>query len=323
MGIHLLSEKSRIFVNSDPYAVSDYVNQHIGTHNIHWPKSRRLEANLNHSTLGSLELCRISYGGSVRVISPGLETCYHLQVLLKGHCLWSGCGQKHDFAPGELLLINPDERADLTYSEDCEKFILKLPSVVLDRACSESYWNKPSEGVRFTPRHNLQQLNGFINLLGLVCDEAERNKSMPRVQEYYTGLIATKLLEMLDSNVSRDAFSESCPSFERVVQFIDNNIKENIGIERMAELALMSPRSLYTLFEKHAGTTPKNYIRNRKLECVRARLSDPSANVRSVTEVALDYGFFHLGRFAENYRSTYLEHPSDTLRRIKIKGLVP
>jgi AraC-like DNA-binding protein len=79
----------------------------------------------------------------------------------------------------------------------------------------------------------------------------------------------------------------------------------------------MSPRSLYNLFEKHAGTTPKNYIRNRKLESIRACLNDPSANVRSITEIALDYGFLHLGRFAENYRSAFGELPSDTLRQCK------
>lgn len=323
MDCRLLNEKSRIFVNADPYVVSDYVNQHVGSHCIRLPKSGCPEASLNHSTFGSLDLCRISYGGSVRVTSPGLETCYHLQVLLKGHCLWRGYGLEHYFSPGELLLINPDDRADLTYSEDCEKFIVKLPSVVLDRACSESYWHKPSEGIRFTTRHNLQQLDGFINLLGLVCDESEHTNSMPRVQEYYTGIIATKLLEMLSSNVSRETFSEGCPSFERVVQFIEDNLKQSISLERLAELALMSPRSLYTLFEKNAGTTPKNYIRNRKLECIRARLSDPNANVRSVTEMALDYGFFHLGRFAENYRSTFGELPSDTLRRRKMKWLDP
>ena len=71
----------------------------------------------------------------------------------------------------------------------------------------------------------------------------------------------------------------------------------------------------FMLFDKHLGTTPKHYIRQRKLERVRACLSDPVARVRNVTEVALDYGFLHLGRFSESYRSAFGELPSDTLRR--------
>ncbi|MCY1379511.1 Helix-turn-helix domain protein [compost metagenome] len=77
----------------------------------------------------------------------------------------------------------------------------------------------------------------------------------------------------------------------------------------------MSPRSLYALFERNAGTTPKHYIRSKKLEKVHACLIDPTAKVRNVTEVALDYGFLHLGRFSECYKNTFGELPSDTLRR--------
>ena len=32
MQMHLLSERSSVFVQADPYAVSGYVNQHVGSH---------------------------------------------------------------------------------------------------------------------------------------------------------------------------------------------------------------------------------------------------------------------------------------------------
>ncbi|WP_300654426.1 AraC family transcriptional regulator [Pseudomonas sp.] len=315
MDSRLLNEKSRIFLNADPYAVSDYVNQHVGAHCIRLPRSGRPEASLSHRTFGSLDLCRISYGGSVRVTSPALETIYHLQVLLQGHCLWRGRGEEHFFTPGELLLINPDDPVDLTYSDDCEKFIVKLPSTLLDRSCAENHWRRPADGIRFDARHDLSELDGFINLLGLVCDEAEGVQQIPQVQEQYTRIIATKLLGLLANNVSREELGESCPSFERIAQYIEDNLKQDIGLEQLAEVVRMSPRSLYALFERHAGTTPKHYIRNKKLEKVHACLSDPTARVRNITEVALDYGFLHLGRFSESYKSAFGELPSDTLRR--------
>ncbi|WP_313115905.1 AraC family transcriptional regulator [Ectopseudomonas guguanensis] len=315
MDCRLLNEKSRLFANADPYAVSDYVNQHVGSHCIRLPSSGRPAASLSHRSFASLDLCRISYGGSVRVTSPALETIYHLQVLLQGHCLWRGHGQEHYFTPGELLLINPDDPVDLTYSDDCEKFIVKLPSQLIERACHDNHWQRPANGVRFASRHQLQQLEGFTNLLGLVCDEAESEQSLPSVQEHYTRIIASKLLGLLGNNVSRQELAESNPSFERLVQFIDDNLKQDISLEQLAQLAHISPRSLYGLFDKHLGTTPKHYIRQRKLERVHACLSDPSAKVRNITEVALDYGFLHLGRFSESYKSAFGELPSDTLRR--------
>jgi len=128
----LLNEKSRIFERADPHAVSDYVNQHVGVHCIRLPRTGTPQASLSHCKFGKLDLCQISYGGSVHVTSPALETIYHLQLLQRGHCLWRGRGQEHYFTPGELLLINPDDPVDLTYSDDCEKLIVKLPASFLE-----------------------------------------------------------------------------------------------------------------------------------------------------------------------------------------------
>jgi AraC-like DNA-binding protein len=311
----LLSDTSCVFDRADPYAVSNYVNEHVGTHGIRLPNVGHPEASLNHRKFASLDLCRISYGGSVRVTSPALETIYHLQVLLRGHCLWRGQGEEHFFSPGELLLINPDDPVDLTYSDDCEKFIVKLPSALLDKTCRDSQWQRPEAGIRFAARHSLQQLDGFTGLLQLVCSEAESAQTVQQVQEQYTRIIATKLLTLLDNNVSRMVPEQGAASFERILQFIEDNLKQDISVEQLAQLAHSSPRSLYALFERHTGTTPKSFIRQKRLEKIHSSLSDPASRVRNITEVALDYGFLHLGRFSESYKNAFGELPSETLRR--------
>lgn len=314
--VSLLSAKSRIFERADPHAVSDYVNQHVGTHCIQLPRTGNPEASLSHRKFGKLDLCSISYGASVHVTSPALETIYHLQLLQRGHCLWRGRGEEHYFTPGELLLINPDDPVDLTYSDDCEKLIVKLPASFLESACLENQWGKPDGGIRFAAsRHDLRQLEGIDSLLGLICQEAEADHCIPQLQEQYSRIIASKLLCTLASNIRREPLGESCPSFGRITDYIEEHLKQDITVEQLAQLANMSPRSLYALFERKAGTTPKSYIRQRKLEKIHGRLSDPAAKVRNITEIAMDYGFLHLGRFSESYKSTFGELPSDTLRR--------
>jgi AraC-like DNA-binding protein len=47
---------------------------------------------------------------------------------------------------------------------------------------------------------------------------------------------------------------------------------------------------------------------------VYATLMDPAVRVASVTAVALDYGFTHLGRFAELYKSSFGILPSESLK---------
>lgn len=316
MQAQLLSQRSAVFDHADPYAVSGYVNQHVGNHCILMPRNGRPLANLNHRKFASLDLCRISYGASVRVTSGALDSVYHLQVLLRGNCLWRGHGQEHYFAPGELLLINPDDPVDLTYSDDCEKFILKVPTALLESVCDEQRWRYPGQGVRFVEnRYQLDALEGFVGLLAMICQEAEATQPMPRVQEHYAQIIVSKMLGLMRTNVSRGDIDAHTASFDAIADYIARHLKHDLDSEALARQAHMSVRSLYGLFERNAATTPKNYIRQMRLERIHACLSDPTCNVRNVTEVAMDYGFLHLGRFADSYRKQFGELPSDTLKR--------
>ena len=56
------------------------------------------------------------------------------------------------------------------------------------------------------------------------------------------------------------------------------------------------------------------FLRERRLELARRRIL--SGDGRSSTQVALDCGFEHLGRFSIEYRARFGESPSHTIRRI-------
>ncbi|OCR24461.1 AraC family transcriptional regulator [Pseudomonas syringae] len=310
----LLSARSQIYDHAEAYAVSEYVNQHVGSHRIRLLPKGRPQASISHRTFSSLDLCRISYGAPVRVTSPALETVYHLQILLHGHCRSRTRGEEQIYRPGEILLINPDDPVDLTYSADCEKFIVKLPVRLIENACLEQHWTLPQQGIRFTAaRQQLKTMGSFVQLLGLICHEAE-NAAGAEVQGLYERIVASKLLELLSSNVLRVIPKpEENGGFEPVRQFIEEHLTEDISIEQLMAVARVSERTLYSLFERQVGLAPREFMRQRRLERVHAVLQ--LATARSVTEVAMDHGFLHLGRFSSAYRTRFGELPSQTWRR--------
>lgn len=316
MQTQLLSARSQVFQHAEAHAVSEYVNQHVGIHCIELPRRGLPQANVNHRKFSSLDLCRLSYGGSVRVTSAALETVYHLQILLSGQCRSVCRGEEHFYLPGELLLINPDDPVDLTYSSDCEKFIVKLPIHLFDSTCVEQRWTKPAEGIRFA--RTQRDIDGIVNLLTLVCDEAETAGSLLHVQAHYERILGSKLLSLLSHNVQRVNVQEHASSFEHLAHYIEERLTQEISIAQLISIARVGERSLYTLFERHAGTSPKDYVRQRKLERIHGLLRDPSHKSRSVTEVAMDHGFLHLGRFAESYRQRFGELPSVTFKRYRM-----
>ena len=320
MTSEFLSDKSCIYAGNDPQAFSDYLNQNFGPFTLRWRVPVTTNATIHYRQLGRIGLCRLRYGAPTGVASLGISDLFLVQFILSGTGFYTTGGQTVEVRAGEVIVLNPGVPLELSYSEDCEKFILAIPASLLHDVCQDHRWQVPQAGLRFAclprPADDLQNLR---QLVGLMCEEAESLGATAPMLNHYNWIVAAKLLNVLEHNVCTECLPLQSSTFERLVCFIDENIKSEITLDDLANHANMSHRSVYLLFEKHAKMTPKNYIRQKKLEGVYAELMDPACRVANITAVALDYGFNHLGRFSEFYKSTFGVLPSDSLRKRQLK----
>ncbi len=114
------------------------------------------------------------------------------------------------------------------------------------------------------------------------------------------------------------------PSRWRVVEVVrmaDAFLSESGPITSVSELAAkldISERWMRSAFQLAVGTSPKRYLRGHQLRGSRDELLKATPETSSVTEVALNWGFWYFSRFAESYRNLYDESPSDTLCRSSV-----
>ena len=75
-------------------------------------------------------------------------------------------------------------------------------------------------------------------------------------------------------------------------------------------------RTLNHAFQQVLGMGPVTYWRRLRLNQVRRSLRELRANAepKSVTEIALDHGFWHLGRFSSQYRELFGNSPRESTR---------
>lgn len=315
-----LLKTGTLFRAADPLDVSAYVRSHIGAHTLDL-FSRSAKATMRHKNFGALGLCQITYGGRVQVRSPGLEKSYHLQVVTDGSCSVKYPDMTLELEPGSATIINPYSAVDLNYSSDCVKMIIKLPTGLVNKCCTEQYGRIPKDGIQFhRSDFKLEKDATTFRLLELLYLEADRQDAASNLVRSPMGLlVATKLLEIAPHNIQ--ATRQTGPEaalFERIDDYIDANAKGPISAEDLASLCCVSARTLYDKFQSVKGVAPQAYIRQRKLFKIHGCMQGVHSSTRNVTEIALEYGFSHLGRFSSDYKQLFGESPSETLRSRRI-----
>jgi AraC-like DNA-binding protein len=101
---------------------------------------------------------------------------------------------------------------------------------------------------------------------------------------------------------------------KRAIDFIEANLPSPISLADVIGSAGVPGRTLFKHFADYKGMSPMQYLRTARLEKVREELLRGYAD-GTVADVAMAWGFSHLGRFSVEYRRRYGERPSQSLRR--------
>ncbi len=103
----------------------------------------------------------------------------------------------------------------------------------------------------------------------------------------------------------------------KLLYYMDNQIEEALTTAEFCDHIHVSKSTLQRIFQKTLGLKSKELLRIYRLNLVRRALINSNPQKRSVSFLAFNFGFCHLGRFAKEYFAMFREYPSQTLARPK------
>lgn len=111
----------------------------------------------------------------------------------------------------------------------------------------------------------------------------------------------------------RSAQRQHAAIMRRFYTAIERHVDEPVYIPELCREIGASERTLRACCHEHLGTSPKHYLWLRRMHLARCAMRQSTPAETTVTEIAMRYGFWQLGRFAVEYKALFGEMPSATL----------
>ncbi|WFU59830.1 AraC family transcriptional regulator [Bradyrhizobium pachyrhizi] len=262
---------------------------------------------------------RYSYENSAGELAIGVLNAGNAEMLIAGKSIQR--------TPSEIAIVPlPTMQAQRVEAVDgrYSSVTLTLHTGAVTKVLSATFGSTALEDLNLTPIVDLSTGVGQT-LLQLVRTSttglydgilARSPKASALLSEAAIQLILENVPHRLTDRLSRHPLDAPPRYIRRAVEHMRANPHLPLTISDIAATVGVSSRLLQLGFRKVHGTTPVAYLRQIRLEAIHDELSRPE-NMLPVSEVALKWGFTHMGRFAAVYRSAFGLYPSDTVRRAR------
>ena len=101
--------------------------------------------------------------------------------------------------------------------------------------------------------------------------------------------------------------------FEKIVEYIDQNIYSDLNVNAIAKRFFISTSTLYRIFTANVKMSPKEYITSKKIEVAKRMIA---ANDTTFNTIASTLSFYDSHHFFRAFRTATGQSPSEYRRQV-------
>lgn len=283
-----------------------------------------LDVLISKAELEGVSMIYHRHGASVSVRPQLLKDFFLLQIPIRGEAFVTVDKKPVHCHPKQAVMISPTLGVDMNFGEGCEQLIVRIERPDLERQMEQHLGRHLCLPVEFAPAVPLttapaQEVTSLLRYMAMTLTDTGGISGSPIAKKHMSSLLISALINCLEHNYREELLTgKACPRptyIAKAEEFMRRNFAEAIGPADVAEAADVSTRALFAGFRTHLNTTPMRYLKELRLEMVHDALSRMEPRRTSVTTVAMNYGFMHLGHFCAAYKRKFGELPRETLRQ--------
>lgn len=312
-----------LLVTSDLEEARHYITDVYIPHDLETRDGRVLDFRLRYLASERLTVGHLVYGADAELLVPPMRDCYHMNLTLYGQTMVSQRGRRASTeASRSGVLFGPTDSFTVRWSPDAVQYAVKLPRRSIETHLGKLIHRPVERPIGFDLGFDLtspagQSLLSTVHFLRQELARPDGIATMPAARDQLESLVLTQLLLTVPNNYAELLRTPEPPAkhghVRRVVDLIEAHPERDLTLAELAHAAGTTARALQRGFKEVVGMSPTAYVRAVRLDRVHAELLS-GAEV-SVTDVAMRWSFFHLGRFAQQYRERFGVLPSQTVRR--------
>ncbi len=164
-----------------------------------------------------------------------------------------------------------------------------------------------------------EELSGWIASLMSTAPDALR-RSPRELNAVLPDLIIDRVSDLCTFLSARDhkplteSYAQSV--VRRARRIMEARSQSQLSVAQLAEALDLPEHVLRSAFVQAVGVSPLIWLRQHRLDQARRAMLSPDEARKGVAQIAMENGFFHLGRFAAYYTQTFHELPVETIRSV-------
>ena len=287
----------------------------------------RKASQLRLCTLGvrlpGIYLAYMQYGAPVKVRADRCRDDYWILLPIRGGLEASGGSRSVCGSPRRAVTLSYPSigSSHVCAEENGSRLMVKIMPAAVTRELTALLGAPPDAPLELAPEISLTEgygksLAGYLRLAVADFARADSLLRNPIAVSAFEHFILSGLLMSHRHNYS-DALGRldrpiNPRGLKHAIEYMEAHLDQAVALADVVRASGVPGRTLFKHFKEYRGVSPMNYLRTARFEKVRDELrrSEPDG---CVMEIAMHWGFEHMGRFAVEYRRRFGESPSHTL----------